>query len=209
MAATDCRSEELAALAKAIEKSRDLAKSEHSLELEQLVSRVASAVHQIGAMLAPEAVERVCWHRVAKLHLPVGGSHENLLTAVGKMVEVLSAPEHDSFSPSRDDVSSRGNFPHFPNPLEVTLKIDGTNARSRLQRALVETLLVEGITPREVGMWCAYCEICVNKSPNASIRTPRLTCSTSSAVYSASGTDASAAADGKTQVTSRNVPAES
>ena len=125
MAATECRSEELAALAKAIDKSRDLAKSEHSLELEQLVSRVAYAMHHIGAM-----------HRVAKLHLPVGGSHENLFTAVGKMVEVLSATEHDSFSPSRDDSSSRGNFPHFPNTLEVTLKIDGTNARSRLQRAL-------------------------------------------------------------------------
>ena len=106
VAATECRSEELAALAKAIEKSRDIAKSEHSLVLEQLVSRVAYAMHHIGAMLEPEAVERVCWHRVAKLHLPVGGSHEYLLTAVGKMVEVLSASEHDSFSPSRDDPSS-------------------------------------------------------------------------------------------------------
>ena len=72
----------------------------------------------------------------SKLHLLVGGSHENLLTAVGKMVEVLSATEHDSFSPSRDDASSRGNFPHFPNPLEVTLKIDSTNAGIGLQRAL-------------------------------------------------------------------------
>ena len=63
MAATECRSEELAALAKAIEKSRDLAKSEHSLELEQLVSRVAYAMRHIGAMLALEAVERVWWHR--------------------------------------------------------------------------------------------------------------------------------------------------
>ena len=54
---------------KAIEKSRDLAKSEHSLELEELVSRVAYAMHYIGAMLASEAVERVCWHSVVKLYL--------------------------------------------------------------------------------------------------------------------------------------------
>ena len=108
MAATECRCEELAALAKTIEKSRDLAKSEHSLELEELVSRVAYAMLHIGATLASETVERVCWHRGAKLHLLVGGSHENLLTAVGKMMEVLSAPEHDSISPSRDDASSRG-----------------------------------------------------------------------------------------------------
>ena len=101
MAATKCRSEELEALVKVIEKSRDLAKSEHSLELEQLVSRVAYASHHIGAMLAPEAVERVCWHRDVKLHRPLGGGHQNLLTASAKMVNVFSAPEQDSFQPIR------------------------------------------------------------------------------------------------------------
>ena len=46
--------------AKAIGKGRDLAKSERLTELEQLVSRVAPAIHHIGATLAPEAVELVC-----------------------------------------------------------------------------------------------------------------------------------------------------
>ena len=59
------------------------AKSEHSLELEQLGSLVAPAIHHIGAMLAP-----------VKLHLLVGGGHQKLLAAVAKMVKVLSAPEH-------------------------------------------------------------------------------------------------------------------
>ena len=94
MAATKSCREELEALAKAIGKSRDLAKSEPSLELEPFVSRFACAVHHIGAMLAPEAVERVCWHRVVKLHLPVGRGHQQLLATAAKMVEVLSAPEH-------------------------------------------------------------------------------------------------------------------
>ena len=58
---------------------------------------VACASHHIGAMLEPEAVERVCWHREVKLHRPLGGGHQNLLTAGAKMVNVLSAPEQDSF----------------------------------------------------------------------------------------------------------------
>ena len=47
---------------------------------------------------------------------------------------------------------------------------------------MAEALLGEGITQQEDGMWCGYGEIRVNKSPNGSIRTRRLTSSTSSAV---------------------------
>ena len=77
-----------------------------------------------------------------------------MLAAVAKM-EVLSAPDHR----------------------------DGTTPEVVYSVLSAEALLREGITPREDGMWYGYCEICVNKSPNASIRTPRLTSSTSSAEY--------------------------
>ena len=136
-----CRREELEALAKAIGKSRDPAKSEHSLELEQLVSRVASAIHHIGAMLAPEAVERVCWHRVVKRHLPV-----DTRSCWRLLRKWWNSCLHQNTSGSHAET-------------------DGA-----------EALLPEGVTPREDGMWCGFCEICVDKSP-------RLTSSTSSAVY--------------------------
>ena len=101
-----------------------------------LVSRVASASHHIGAMLAPGAVERVCWHRDVKLHRPFGRGHQNLLTACAKMVNVLSAPEQDSFQPIRSRRQFTRAFLPLSEPAEVTLETDGTNARSRLQRAL-------------------------------------------------------------------------
>ena len=83
--------------------------SEHSLELEQFVSRVACAMHNIGAMLAPEAVERVCWHTVAKLHLLVGGSLQNLLTAEngGSLVgtRTRKLPAHQETTPVPEGIS--------------------------------------------------------------------------------------------------------
>ena len=68
-------------------------------------------------------------------------------------------------------------------PLEVTLKLTVPTPEVVYSVLSAEAVLREDITPREDGMWYGYCEICVNKSPIASIRTPRLTSSTSSAVY--------------------------
>jgi len=119
--------------------------------------------YHIGAMLAPEAVERVCWHRVVKPHLPVGGGHQKLLAAVAKMVEVLSAPEPDSFQPIKVTTPVPGeDFPHFPNPLEVTLKLTEQTPEVVYSVLSAEALLGEGIAPRKDGMWCGYCEILVD-----------------------------------------------
>ena len=60
-------------------------------------------------------------------------------------------------------------------PLEVTLKLTVPTPEVVYSVLSAEAVLREDITPREDGMWYGYCEICVNKSPNASIRTPRLT----------------------------------
>ena len=123
---------------------------------------VACAMHHIATLLAPEVVERVCWYRVVNLHLPVCGGHQKLLAAA-KMVELLSAPAHDSFQPIKVMKPVLGeDFTHLPNPPQVTLKLTVPTPE------VVHSALRRGAVKREYHTsGCGCCEIRVNRSPTA------------------------------------------
>ena len=85
--------------------------------------------YRIAAMLASETVELVCWHRVVKLHLPVFGRHQSV-GGCCEIVELLSAPAHDSFQPIKGMTPVPGqDFSHLLNPLEVMLKLTEPTAK--------------------------------------------------------------------------------
>ena len=127
MSATECRSEELAALATAIEKSRGPRE-------ERAFARVGTVWCLVSPV--PCTSSEPCWRRKRwsesvgtrlRNHIFLSVKFTKLVTGCWENGGSLVPPEHDSFCPSRDHASSRANFPHFPNPLEVTLKIGGTN----------------------------------------------------------------------------------
>ena len=71
-----------------------------------------------------------------EIFLTVCGGHQKLCAAVAKMVEVLSAPTHDSFQPIKVMTPVlRRILPVFESA-GIHAETDGSNAQSRLQRAL-------------------------------------------------------------------------